>query len=234
MSLEYVCKGKGKPLLLLHGYLSNKESFVNQIQYFSKYFLVYAVDLSGFGKNMPLQKAYSLDDYILDLLEFIKEKKLKNFNIIAHSFGARLVLKSKELRLLADKIVFTGGAGLKPKRTLKYYYKVYFYKLLKKIKPNSKRLANFGSAEYKTLSPIYKDSYTKIVNEHLDYTLKEINNKVLIINGKLDTTTPKYMAKKMKRRIKNSELVFLQGAGHFAFIDKPTIFNIIVKEFLLF
>ena len=177
---------------------------------------------------------YSVDDYVLEIENVLDEIGEENVDILAHSFGARVAIKLANKDKRIDKIVFTGGAGLKPKRTLKYYYKVYFYKLLKKIKPNSKRLANFGSAEYKTLSPIYKDSYTKIVNEHLDYTLKEINNKVLIINGKLDTTTPKYMAKKMKRRIKNSELVFLQGAGHFAFIDKPTIFNIIVKEFLLF
>ena len=191
MSLEYICKGKGKQLLLLHGYLSNKESFANQIDFFSKYFTVYAVDLSGFGKNPLLQKAYTLNDYLLDLLEFVKEKNLKNFNIIAHSFGVRLVLKSKELRGLADKIVFTGGAGLKPKRTLKYYYKIYSYKLLKKLCPNSKKLCGYGSAEYKTLSPIYKSSYVSVVNEHLDYTLKDITNKVLIINGKLDKTTPK-------------------------------------------
>lgn len=233
MSLEYICKGQGKALLFLHGYLSCKESFINQINYFSKFYTVYAVDLSGFGKNPPLTKPYSLDDYILDLLLFIKEKNIKNFDIIAHSFGVRLVLKSQELRSLADKLVFTGGAGLKPKRSIKYYFKVYLYKLLKRLCPNGKRLNSFGSKEYKDLPLINKQSYVKIVNEHLDYTLTNIKNKTLIINGTLDSTTPKYMAKKMHKYVKGSVLIFIKDAGHFAFIDKANAFNIIVKEFLL-
>jgi len=232
-NLKYICKGEGKPLVLLHGYLSCKESFVYQINYFSKFFKVYAIDLSGFGENEPLKTAYSLDDYIKDLLEFVNEKNLTNFHLIAHSFGARLVLKSRELRTKIDKLVLTGGAGLKPKRTLKYYFKVYEYKFVKKFFPHSKKLNSFGSSEYKTLSNVMKLSYTKIVNEHLDSFLNSVSNKTLIINGELDKTTPKYMAKKMHKRISGSSLVFIKKAGHFAFIDKANQFNYIVQEFLL-
>lgn len=233
MSFSFICKGQGKPLLLLHGYLSCKESFIYQINYFSKFFKVYAPDLSGFGNNPPLKKPYALQDYVDDLLNFIKEQNLVNFNVIAHSFGVRLVLKSKKLQALADKLVFTGGAGLKPKRNLFYYYKIYKYKFLKRFFPQSKSIKKCGSKEYQLLSPIMQKSYVLVVNEHLNYTLKNITNKTLIINGAKDKTTPKYMAKQFKKGIKNCHLIFIKKAGHFAFIDKQNQFNLQVNKFLL-
>ena len=68
--LKYISKGKGRVLLLLHGYKSSKESFLNQINFFSRYYRVLAVDLTGFGENKKMKKVYSLDDYILDLINF--------------------------------------------------------------------------------------------------------------------------------------------------------------------
>lgn len=232
--LAYISKGQGKALLFLHGYLSNKFSFNSQIEYFSRYYKVYAPDLSGFGENKPLEKAYKLDDYVSDVLDFIKAVDLKDgFDIIAHSFGARIVLKSDELRKKANKIIITGGAGLKTKKTLKYKIKVFFYKFLKKFFPKSKLINKMGSEEYKTLSPVMKKSFTYIVNENLDYKLKEIDNKVLLIYGDKDKTTPLYLAKRMKKGIKNSKLFVLKNAGHFAFVDKKIEFNSVAREFLL-
>ena len=231
--LSYICKGEGKVLLLLHGYKSRKECFNGQIEYFSRYFKVVAVDLTGFGETAPLERAYRLDDYIEDLIRFLDECKIERFSVIAHSFGARLMLKSDTLRARCDKLVLTGGAGLKPKRGLKYYFRVYWYKLLKKINPKSPRLKNFGSEEYKTLNEVEKLSYVYVVNEHLNYKLKDILNPTLIINGEQDRVTPKSSAKKLRKGIKNSKLIFIKDAGHFAFCQKTGEFNALVKEFLL-
>ena len=49
-------KGKGKALLFLHGYLSNKESFSAQIAYFSRFYRVIAIDFLGFGQSQPLDR----------------------------------------------------------------------------------------------------------------------------------------------------------------------------------
>ncbi len=232
-NLNFICSGSGRVLLLLHGYGSNKESFNSQIEYFSRYFKVYAVDLSGFGQSPKIAYPYRLDDYINDLICFLKENDIKRFSVIAHSFGARLIIKSDYLRSLCDKIVLTGGAGLKPRRKLKYYYKVYKYKLLKRLFPNSNRLNKYGSDEYRLLGEVEKQSYIYIVNEHLDYKLKDIKNPTFIINGERDRVTPKSSAKKLYKKIKNSRLFFIEGAGHFAFVQKAGVFNAIVKEFLL-
>ena len=78
-----------------------------------------------------------------------------------------------------------------------------------------------------------KKSYLKIVNEYQDEEVKKIKNRTLIINGENDSETPIYSAKRLNKYIKNSTLIVIKGAGHFAFIDNPLAFNISVKEFLL-
>ena len=71
--VSVVCAGQGKDILLLHGYLSNKESFYYQIKFLSQYFKVTAPDILGFGKSSPLDRPYSVDDYCNFLEEFIKK-----------------------------------------------------------------------------------------------------------------------------------------------------------------
>lgn len=77
-----------------------------------------------------------------------------------------------------------------------------------------------------------KQSYLKIVNDHLDGEVSSVKNKTLLIFGDKDTATPIYMAKKLNKNIKNSELLIMKDCSHFAFIDKPFIFNSFIKEFL--
>jgi pimeloyl-ACP methyl ester carboxylesterase len=217
----------------LHGYLSSSKSFAYQTGYFTRYFNVHAIDLKGFGQNKDMQYPYSLDDYVNDVERYIKENGLKTPHVIAHSFGARIALKLAYKNPNAfDKMVLTGAAGLKPRRTLKFYLKKFSFKFCA-LFVKKEKLKRFYSSDYRELSPIMQKSFIKIVNENLDYTLHGIKNKVFIVFGKNDKQTPLYMAKKLNKGIKNSKKLTIQNAGHFCFIDKPTTFNTEVREFLL-
>lgn len=226
--------GEGKKdLLFLHGYLASGDSFAYQKGEFSKNFNVYAPDLKGFGKNADMEYPYSLGDYVRETKEYIQENGLKKPSVIAHSFGGRIALRlAAENPELLDKLVLTGCAGLKPRRNLKYFVKKAEFDILKRFFDREKLLA-FYSEDYKKLSPVMRESFKKIVAERLEKYLPEIKNKTLIIFGKNDKETPPYMAKKLFKNIKNSQLIFIENAGHFAFIDKPFKFNTEAAEFLL-
>ena len=60
-------------------------------------------------------------------------------------------------------------------RLLSYYIKVYLYKLIKRIKPNSKLLKYFGSKDYKSLNNIMKATMSNVINYDLSKLIKEIN-----------------------------------------------------------
>ena len=110
--------------MFLHGYLSCKESFNYQIDFFSRNYRVLAPDLTGFGENLPLTSPYFLDDYVKDVLKLLNQLDIKRYHIICHSFGARIAIKLATFDKRIDKIIITGGAGLKPKRSISYYFKV--------------------------------------------------------------------------------------------------------------
>ncbi len=222
-----------RQILFLHGYLSSGKSFYNQLSFFARDFDVFAPDLKGFGDNADMPYPYSLDDYIDDVAEYVYKHGLVKPHVVAHSFGGRITLKGvANKKLDFDKIVLTGCAGLKPKITLKKRVKKLCFSLAKRFIKKEK-LTRFYSSDYLSLNEVMKQSFVKIVNEHLDEYLCHIQNQTLIINGDLDTETPLYMARRLNENILNSTLLVFKGASHFCFLDKPNKFNMEVKEFIL-
>lgn len=217
----------------MHGYLSNGNSFYNQIKFFERNYQVFYPDFKGFGNNLGMQYPYSLDDYVIDLNEYMYKEGIVCPHVVAHSFGGRVALKmASQNPKIFDKLVLTGCAGLKPKSTLKKTTKKLVFNMLKKI-IKKERLRCFYSSDYLALDPIMRQSFIKIVSEHLDHCLEKIENQTLLIFGNKDNETPLYMAKKLNAGIKNSKLIIFEKAGHFCFLDKPIKFNTEVKEFLL-
>ena len=194
---------------------------------------MHAIDLKGFGANVPMLKPYNLDDYVNDVKQYLIDNDIKSPHVVGHSFGCRIIIKalSKEPYLF-DKVVLTGAAGLKPKNTLKKRLKKIAFKVLK-LFIKKEKLVRFYSSDYRSLNPTMQQSFKLIVNEHLDDKVHLIKNQTLIIFGDCDNQTPLYMAKRLNQKIKNSTLNIIEGAGHFAFLDKPLLFNVYLKEFLL-
>ena len=217
---------------MLHGYLSCKESFNFQINFFSRFMRVIAIDMRGFGKSEEMEYPYSLDDYLLEIkeiLDFLGEEKV---DVIAHSFGARVAVKLANKDKRIDKIVFTGAAGLKPRRGLKYLFRKASFFILKRFVKREK-LKFLYSEDYRNLSDVKKKSFQKIVGEYLDEEYERLVCNSMLIFGKRDKQTPLYMAKKLKKKIKKSTLVLMEDCGHFCFVEKPEIFNGEVFKFLL-
>ena len=218
--------------MFLHGYLSCKESFYYQIKFLSEYYKVTAPDFVGFGKSSPLDKAYSVGDYSEWLERFIKTSKIEKPHIIAHSFGARVAFKYlSENSGKADKLIITGGAGLVKPRSPEYMRRVKAYRRIKKLFPKFAE-KHFGSEEYRTLPPIMRESYKKIVKEDLKSCAEKIKNKTLLIYGRDDTVTPpKEEGAVFEKIISDSRLEITDG-GHFCFSEQPDNFNKLIYEFL--
>lgn len=229
--LNAIISGEGKPLIMLHGFLSCKELFCAQVEFFSKFFKVVAVDMVGFN-GQQMAYPYSLEDYKNDLNRLIDQLKVPKVDVLAHSFGCRVVLKTLLAENKIDKVVFTGPAGLKPKRNLKTQLAILKYKLLKRVLPKQK-LAKYGSSDYRDLSPIMKKSFVQVISETFDEKLRFITNQTLIVQGENDAETPLYMAEHFAKRLPNAQLALIKNGNHFAFLHCHGQFNLIVKEFLL-
>ena len=229
MSYCFLQRGEGKDLVFLHGYLSCKESFAPQIEYFSRFYRVTAPDFLGMGGADALTSSMSVDDYADWTEEFLRAQGIENPLVIAHSFGGRVAVKLLA-RGEARAAVLTGCAGIVPKRTLCYKLKVRAYRICKKIAPRFAE-RRFGSSEYRTLSPVMRESYKKIVNEDLREEAKTIDRPVLFINGDKDKETPVSSAKIYTSCVKGSRLLVMKDCGHFAHLDNPLAFQLAAEEF---
>ena len=216
--------------MFLHGYLSSKESFYPQINYFSRHFRVTAPDLPGFGGSELIPAAWSVGEYADWLEGFLKERGIVFPCVIAHSFGGRVAIKCLA-RGLIDRAVLTGCAGIVRRRTLSYHLKVKSYRLVRKFAPRFSE-AKFGSAEYRSLSPLMRESYKKIVNEDLREEAKRIARPVLYLNGERDRETPLSSVKILHECTAGSRLAVLKGCGHFAHLEDPLLFDLAAEEFL--
>lgn len=217
--------------MLFHGYLASKESFAGQIGCLAKRYRVTAFDFPGMGRSAPLPAAWSVDDYAAHAARVLDSFGIRGARLLAHSFGGRVALKLLAARPeLFSRALLAGCAGIPPRRGAGYRAKVAAYRLVRRIAPRFAQ-RHFGSAEYRILPPLQRESYKKIVNEDLTPCLSRIRVPVLYVFGERDTATPPYMARALAEGTAGAGLVFMQGCSHFCFAEQPEKFNAVMLEF---
>mgnify|MGYP003589264327 FL=1 len=128
----YTQMGEGYDVVCLVGWGQDTRMFEPTQTYLSKHFRVTCVDYPGFGQTELMKEAWSVDDYVSWLNDFLTQLNISHPIIIAHSFGARVALKYNLLYPIR-KLVFTGAAGIRPKRKLSTQIRIRVYKILKRL-----------------------------------------------------------------------------------------------------
>ncbi|MBR2967903.1 MAG: alpha/beta hydrolase [Clostridia bacterium] len=219
--------GLGTPIILLHGWGGSNVSFFGAYEYLCSLNRdVIAVDFPGFGSSDLPPVEWGIDDYALCISELIFSLRIRKATIVGHSFGGRVALCLGH-REFVERIVLVDSAGLKPRKSIAKEFKIWRYKQAKKA---GRDVSEFGSVDYLALPQVMKHVFVRIVNTHLDETMERIACPTLIVWGKRDKETPLYMARRLKRGIKDSTLVLLNG-GHYAYAEDNIRFNLILAEF---
>lgn len=235
LNTYYEKSGKnGKKIILLHGWGQNTEMMSFIADHLKNRFLIYNIDFPGFGKSDEPKQAWGCEDYRDFLHEFCLKNKIDNPIIIAHSFGCRIAIRYAH-KYGAYKMVLTGAAGVRDVRTLSWYFKTYFYKLIKKIMPDSfveKYQRKVGSDDYKNTSGIMRNTFVKVVNDDIKPLLNEIDTETLLVFGEKDDATPVSKGKIMEKLMKNAALVIFENDDHFAYINEAMRFNAVLDAFL--
>ena len=95
--------GKGPVLVLVHGFLGSSEMWRPQIKYFKKNFRVLAPALPGFGKSGKIVSCDSIGCMAKSILNSLKIRGIKKFNLIGHSMGGMIV--QEITKLAGDQIL---------------------------------------------------------------------------------------------------------------------------------
>ena len=242
ININYEVFGSGKDVLVLHGWGAEIKTVMPIANALSAKFKVWLVDLPGFGKSGDPHDDWDVYSYADFVKTFADTLNIHNPILIGHSFGGRLsiILAAKKL-LNPPKIILVDSAGIKPRHGADYYFKVYTYKLMKRIANllgkiskslEDKIKSNFGSSDYKNASPALRNVFVRVVNEDLTYLLKDISCPTLLFWGENDDATPLSDAKKMEKLIPDAGIVTVSGGGHYSYLDNFPMFSAVVNKFL--
>lgn len=245
INLHYDVTGpeEGAPVILMHGWGCNSSTVQSIANALNSQLRVYNIDLPGHGKSQEPPTPWGVDDFTAQIEEFANALNIKNPTLIGHSFGGRISILMAS-RTPVARVVLVDAAGIKPKRPLKYYLKVYSFKTAKKVLPvilGQKRGAEIidawrgkgGSADYRNSSPMMRAVMSRCVNEDLKHVMPAIKAPTLLLWGEEDTATPLSDAKTMEKLIPDAGLVSWAGCGHYSFLDNPSGFRAVIQSFLL-
>lgn len=246
LNINYIDKGEGELVVLLHGWGANISLFNSMTELLSKQYRVVAMDLPGFGGSDEPKEIWCVNDYRDFVTEFIKRLGAKEVTLLGHSFGGRIIIKMFEkdnLPFKIKKLVLTGSAGVMPKKSTKQKIKQRIYKMTRKVYSSKivtklfpDALENLrkknGSADYNAASPVMRQILVKVVNEDLTHLFDKVTPPTLLVWGKNDTATPLCDGQLMEKLMPEAALVVLEHSGHYAFLDEMFAFNKILASYM--
>lgn len=244
MTIHYEETGPsdGIPVLLMHGWGCDHTTVRSIAAVMEPAMRVINVDLPGHGKSSEPTSVWGVEDFTVLMEKMVKKLNMVRPVLIGHSFGGRVAILMSS-RNEVGKVVLVDAAGIKPRRSIKYYWKVYTFKAGKNVlltlfgkekggKMVEKWRGRKGSADYRNSSPMMRAVMSRCVNEDLRHVMPNIKSSTLLVWGEDDTATPLADAKTMERLMPDAGLVAFPGCAHYSFLDNPFGFKAVLREFL--
>jgi pimeloyl-ACP methyl ester carboxylesterase len=237
-------RGTGRPLLLLHGWGVSSELFTPILEGLQPGRQLIVPDLPGFGATPEPGSPWSVHEYAAWCIALLDRLGVETCDLVGHSNGGRIgIAMAARHPGRISRMVLTGSAGVRPRRSLRDRVSIRTYKALRAVERSAalpsvwrrsaqRRADRRGSADYRAVSGTMRGTLVRIVNEDLRPLLPGLRIPVLLIWGDQDAETPIEDARIMEGLIPDAGLVVFEGAGHYAYLEQPGRFDRIVDVFL--
>ena len=232
INIHYVQYGKGKDILLLHGWGQNIEMMKPLGDNLCDHFRITILDLPGFGQSDEPKEIWNIQMYVDLLATFVKKVNIKDPIIMGHSFGGRIAIRYASIYSI-EKLVLFGSPCIRKQKELSLKVR-----LLKKLKtlPGMNQLGEYmkqfiGSRDYKAASPIMRQTLVNVVNEDLSDSARSIKEPTLLIWGEQDDEAPVSEAQELEKIMPDAALILLPGT-HYAYLENLGRVVDIIKAFI--
>lgn len=235
----YLEGGRGEPLVLLHGFGGEKDSFTKVSAYLTSHYRVIIPDAPGFGESAkPENISYAVDDIVLRTHAFIQQLGLEMISLggnsmggyIAAAYAAKYPDEVASLWLLAP-----GGVASAPASALALYNQQQqrslsasnadeFRDTLKFVvskppalpQPVLRILSERAAANHALHEKILKQIQA---STPLEVRLQNLATPALIVWGDEDRVIHPAAAQIVQRLLPNSQVRIMPGIGHLPMIE---------------
>jgi pimeloyl-ACP methyl ester carboxylesterase len=238
---RYLLRGSGSPVLVLHGWGASIETVYPIVTGLEPVASVCALDLPGFGQTEPPPQPWGVEDYQAFTAAFMDALAIERPTIVGHSNGGRIAIRMAATEpARTRRLVLVDSAGIRPKRTLRYYRRVGMAKVGKYAarylgapgeRLRARIVGRVASSDYAAAGEM-RPTLVRLVNSDLREWLPRISVPTLLVWGAEDTDTPLADGRLMEQLIPDAGLVVLDGAGHYSYLDQPARFARIVAHFV--
>jgi pimeloyl-ACP methyl ester carboxylesterase len=232
--IEVRKQGRGKAILLVHGWGGTINSFQTVGSFLSKNYQTIILSLPGFGNSDLPDKNWGITEYTNCLLAILKRLKIKQVIYIGHSFGGSLGIYLASIHPeIVSKLVLIAPSY---KRTTNESKPSFLNQFFTKI-PAGNFVRRIFYRIFYPISDIWKypnleTNFRKIITQDLTLNLKKIKNKTLIIWGEKDLETPVSFAYELNKSITSSKLVVIPNATHGLPLKYPELISKVITKFL--
>ena len=241
-------------ILFCHGLLFSGRMFDDQVAALQDRYRCVRLDFRGQGRSEVTRDGYDLDTLAADVIELIESMEIGPCHLVGFSMGGMVGLRVALRRpsLLKSLVLMNTSAEAENPRKRPRFTLLNLAARLFGLKFVAPRIMDLLFSSDFLSAPEHADARQRwtgyvLANDRIGVTravrgvvgrsglldrIDQIRLPTLIVTSDQDTTTPPARAEAMHRRIKDSRLVRIEGAGHMSVAEKPDAVTHRLGEFL--
>jgi pimeloyl-ACP methyl ester carboxylesterase len=234
--------GKGKLILLLHGWGDNLHGLHELQINLAKTHHVLSLDLPGFGSSEAPKTVWNLDNYGNFVADLLKKLDLKQpYAVIGHSNGGAIAVRAISLGLLKpEKLILIAASGIRTGRHAKRFVLKVIAKTgnaatiwMPERYRQALRKSLYGAAGSDLLvMPQLQETFKQTVRQDVQSDAKSILLPSLLIYAADDEEVPVSDGQRYEQLLKNARLEIIPKAGHFVHLEQSDKVTKLIEEFL--
>ena len=258
VSLHYEQEGLGRPVVLLHGFLTHSAIWREIVPAFTYGYTLYSLDLMGSGlSEKPQNQRYSIDTHVAQVGKLIDEFHLDNAILIGHGVGAAIAMvytmrnPSKVRKLVVMNAPLFPGYSATGLWLLKLPLvggmltnDWFIQRTLRKgvVKPESmpdsiidtyiQPYRDDPGARVALLKQVTELNLDPVVEKEVTPNLAKLQVPTLILWGANDPYVPLDVGKSLDTVIPNDEFPVILNTAHYEMEERPEEVRAVIKEFL--
>ena len=243
--------GKGRVVVLLHGFLGSHEIWESTVDSLSKSFRVIAIDLPGHGTSDTFGYVNSMELIAKAVKAVMESLRLKRYVIVGHSMGGYAALAFADLfpdnlrgLCLYHSTAYEDSEEKKKDRSrsikvVKSNHKIYTTEVIKNLfaNKNAKYLKEEIAFAQKIAGKTSKQSIIASLEGMKDRPNRDIilgmaHYPIMMVIGELDNVLPYEQLLEQAELIKEKHILYLEHDGHMGFLESKIRSNLALKKFL--